>query len=148
MTKQVMKEVRVVCNGCHTQRKKLVWLSEDFTFTEPCECGGFLAEESQALTPVEGVLGDDIPGGLVMEHLYPGRKVYSHTEHKEVIKQFNKENGTEYRLSDYGWVGIRDQHLKQESGLTVDLRTQEERILEMAQFLGMSVETYRQTFRT
>lgn len=34
-----------------------------------------------------GVIPDDIPGGLVMEHVEPGRKVYSKTELKRVLAQ-------------------------------------------------------------
>jgi hypothetical protein len=32
-----------------------------------------------------GVIPDDIPGGLVMDHVEPGRKVYSRTELKQVL---------------------------------------------------------------
>lgn len=32
-----------------------------------------------------GAIGDDIPGGMVMEHVEPGRKVYSKSELKRVL---------------------------------------------------------------
>lgn len=146
MTKHVMKSVRIVCNGCHATKTALVWQTNvEGHYVELCECGGAFAEAQHDLKPVEGAIGDDIPGGMVMEHLYPGRKVYSHTEHRAVIEEYNKANGTKWRLSDYGWVGVRDQHLKRESGYA-DLRTKEERVAQMAEFLGLTVEEYHRKF--
>lgn len=34
-----------------------------------------------------GAIPDDIPGGLVMEHVLPGHKVYSKSELKRVLAQ-------------------------------------------------------------
>lgn len=52
-------------------------------------------------------ISDDIPGGMVMEHVEPGRKVYSKSELKRVLnshgfqlKERHVDNGT-----------IKDKHL-------------------------------------
>lgn len=112
-----------------------------------CECGGDMRCKGQVgWEPNQGVVGDDIPGGYVMEHLYPGRKVYSHTEHRAVIEQYNRENKTNWRISDYGNTGLTDQHFIKSAGMYVDLRTKEQRQQEMAEFLGLTLEDYQAQF--
>lgn len=55
-----------------------------------CEkCGQFLQVGGWPFCPHpmgnNAVFADDIPGGLIMEHVFPGRKVYSKSELKRVL---------------------------------------------------------------
>lgn len=53
------------------------------------KCGQALQVGAWPFCPHEmgagAVIGDDIPGGLIIEHIFPGRKVYSKSELKRVI---------------------------------------------------------------
>ena len=81
-----------------------------------------------------------------MEHLEVGRKVYSKTELKAVLAAHRSEffpNGA--KLSEHGWCGHTDQHLKRWDAIP-RMISQEERRQEMAEFLGMPIEAYDQKF--
>ena len=52
-------------------------------------------------------ISDDIPGGLVMEHVEPGRKVYSKSELKRVLK----EKGWQLRERHVDNGRMKDKHL-------------------------------------
>lgn len=95
---------------------------------------------------VSGVIPDDLPGGMVMEHVEPGRKVYSRTELKQVLANHRSEvfpRGCE--LSEYGWTGPNDRYFTRSEGWA-DFRTKDQRIEEMARFLGLTVEEYHLRF--
>jgi|SRR6516225_4114733 hypothetical protein len=91
----IYKQWRFECTECHQITKHICWDADLATFDPTCPCGGHLFPE-HALKPNAGVVGDDIPGGLVMEHVEPGRKVYSRTELKARLARKG------YQLSD-GW---------------------------------------------
>jgi hypothetical protein len=108
--RMIMKEWRLGCLSCHHVTKKLAWSTEISEIA--CEvCGGETFPEA-ILKRVGGVIPDDIPGGMVMEHIEPGRKVYSRTELKAVLAAHRSDmfpNGCE--LSENGWCGPTDKHL-------------------------------------
>lgn len=122
----------------------------------PCErCGVALQPGDWPFCPhghsevkAHAVIGDDIPGGMVMEHIEPGRKVYSKTELKQVLANHRSEmwpNGC--RLSENGWCGETDQHLKRWISVPWDMNvTREQRQRMMADHLGMTLEEYQQQF--
>lgn len=97
--RMIFKEWRLECLRCHRLTKHLGWSHEGFP--ELCECGGLLAPELPNRR-VDGVIPDDIPGGVVMEHVEPGRKVYSRTELKAVLAAKG------YMVHEGGWAGPND----------------------------------------
>lgn len=114
------------------------------------KCGQELVHGSWPFCPHgkgnSAVRPDDIPGGLVMEHVEPGRKVYSVTELKKVLKDHRSEtwpNGC--RLSERGWRGHTDQHLRRWDAIP-PIYSQEERRAQMAEHLGLTIEEYNRQF--
>lgn len=135
---RVFKPYTLHCDRCDAQKTLLLWDGD--TYESNCPCGGEFRDANYTLKKVEGVVGDDIPGGMIMEHVEPGRKVYSRTELNQVLAKHG------WRVSDYGWTGMTDQHMIKSSGLYVDLRSKEQRQREMAEFLGLSFEEYLAKF--
>ena len=100
----IFKNWRLECTTCHQITTHMGWDSEQEQFPQQCECGGALIEE-YLLKRVGGVIPDDLPGGMVLEHIEPGRKIYSRSE----LKLFLKQRG--YQLTDC-WSGSpTDQHM-------------------------------------
>lgn len=61
----------------------------------PCSaCGA--ATTRAWLQRASAVIGDDIPGGMVLEHVEPGRKVYSNSELRRVLKQRGYQQHVEH----------------------------------------------------
>lgn len=138
MPRMVMKEWRLHCQSCRESVKHLGWLHEAFP---RCKCGGVLSED-RPLRKSEHVIPDDIPGGLVMEHVCPGRKVYSRSELNQVLM----ENGG-WRVSDYGWTGPTEQVYSRWTGTpSAMVSTQEERRASMAAHLGLTLEEFERKF--
>lgn len=61
----------------------------------PCEtCGA--PTERVWLSKAGHVIADDIPGGMVLEHVVPGRKVYSQTELRRLLKEHGYQQHVEH----------------------------------------------------
>lgn len=101
MERHVYKEWRLECGQCHQITKQMAWDYDDLPTM--CTCGGPLVEE-ELLRRVGGVIPDDIPGGLIMDHVEPGRRVDSRSELKKVLASHG------YNLSE-GWAGPNDKYL-------------------------------------
>lgn len=138
------KEWALECTDCRAKEKFLGW---DRDLPRGCECGGCKWPEVE-LKRAHGIIPDDIPGGMVMEHVEPGRKVYSKTELKQVLADHRSDNWPSgCRLSENGWCGETDQHLKRMVAVPWDMQvTREDRQKMMAEHLGMTLEAYQEAF--
>lgn len=141
----VFKEWRLECVQCCHITKFVGW--SNLITEQPCEaCGGQTLPE-KLLERVRGVIADDIPGGMVMEHVEPGRKVYSRTELKQVLAAHRSERFPEgCSLSENGWCGPTDQFLSRWSAVPDMTTTHEERQQQMADWLGMTLADYQEAF--
>lgn len=116
----VFKEWRLECDGCHQITKHLGW--ENGEFPTDCACGGHLHPEHR-YRRVDGVVPDDIPGGMVMEHVCPGRRVYSRTELKQVLASKG------FMIHEGGWAGPNDRYFTRGSGVTKEALEQAAKIV-------------------
>lgn len=80
MAYDVFRNRKYECRECNTKFEELRWASAG---PATCKCGASVEEYSDYSNAAPYVIGDDIPGGVVVNHLSPNpEKFYSKSEVK------------------------------------------------------------------
>jgi hypothetical protein len=126
------------CEAGHEQID--VWERSDAP-NPPCpECGARTTRTW--ITKASAVVADDIPGGFVLEHVEPGRRVYSQSELRAVLASHGYAQHVEHvpqKGSD------KSRHTVRWTSVPYTPTAEHQR-REMAKFLGLTDEQYAAQF--